>query len=428
MIKNTKFEITNKNKLIYSELFNLRNKTMQACNVASSLQFTELINKRQDIKQDYGKSFQCYVEDNMKKIMDGYNTGNIAQTRAFVFGKSNFNPSEILKGESSLTSYKKNNPIVIHNKSYKIYKDDNEDWFVEIGLFNNARKKELDIKRVEFKINNLHKSIVPILERVSNLEYKQGAGQITYDERKKKWFFGLAYTFEPEKEELLDPNKILGVDLGVVNTATFSIYNITNKTYERVKYNESIISGEEIRHYRNTIEKRRKELSRSTKWASENKTGHGRRQRMKDSDKIGDKCARFRDTYNHKVSRYLVNQAIKYKCGIIQMENLSGFSKEQENSMLKNWAYYDLQSKIKYKAEEVGIEFKLINPKYTSKRCSKCGCIHEDNRDCKNNQSKFQCVKCGHTENADINASKNIALPDIETIIVNTIKSNMKQN
>lgn len=29
----------------------------------------------------------------------------------------------------------------------------------------------------------------------------------------------------------------------------------------------------------------------------------------------------------------------------------------------------------------------------------------------------FKCVVCGHTDNADVNASKNIAIPDIENII-----------
>ena len=102
------------------------------------------------------------------------------------------------------------------------------------------------------------------------------------------------------------------------------------------------------------------------------------------------------------------------------MEDLSGFSEQQSESLLKNWSYYDLQNKVKYKAEEKGIKVTFINPKYTSKRCSKCGCIHVDNRDCKNNQAEFECKVCGHKENADINASKNIAIKDIDMIIKNT--------
>lgn len=79
-----------------------------------------------------------------------------------------------------------------------------------------------------------------------------------------------------------------------------------------------------------------------------------------------------------------------------------------------------MQNKITYKANENGIEVIKINPKYTSKRCSVCGNIHMDNRNCKENQADFTCKICGHHENADINASKNIAIPLVDKIIENT--------
>lgn len=36
-----------------------------------------------------------------------------------------------------------------------------------------------------------------------------------------------------------------------------------------------------------------------------------------------------------------------------------------------------------------------------------CGYISKENR---KSQAEFVCLKCGHSENADINAAKNIAL------------------
>ncbi len=61
---------------------------------------------------------------------------------------------------------------------------------------------------------------------------------------------------------------------------------------------------------------------------------------------------------------------------------------------------------IKYKAEQFGIKVNVVNPRYSSQRCSKCGHIHEDNRI---TQSNFECGNCGFSENADYNASKNIS-------------------
>ena len=46
-----------------------------------------------------------------------------------------------------------------------------------------------------------------------------------------------------------------------------------------------------------------------------------------------------------------------------------------------------------------------MNPAYTSQACNKCHHITKENR---KSQSKFACVKCRHTDNADINAAKNI--------------------
>ena len=287
-------------------------------------------------------------------------------------------------------------------------------------LFNREKKKELNVKRINFKFVKPDGNCKSTLGKMMSGEYKQGSGQITWSKRKKKWMFTMSFSFEPKPKEL-DENKIMGVDLGIVNVATMSVYNENINNYERMNWKEQKIDGAELIKYRQRTEARRKELSIASKWASENKIGHGYKQRMSDANKVGDKYERFRDTYNHKVSRYIVDLAEKYECGTIQMENLSGFSEQQTESLLKNWSYYDLQSKVQYKAEEKGIKFVLIDPRYTSKRCSKCGCIHNDNRDCKTNQSKFKCVECGYEENADINASKNIAIRNIDEIIKNKL-------
>ncbi len=58
-----------------------------------------------------------------------------------------------------------------------------------------------------------------------------------------------------------------------------------------------------------------------------------------------------------------------------------------------------------YKMYWYGGDLILINPKNTSITCSICGHIAKENRE---SLTKFKCVKCKHTENADLNASKNI--------------------
>ncbi len=47
-----------------------------------------------------------------------------------------------------------------------------------------------------------------------------------------------------------------------------------------------------------------------------------------------------------------------------------------------------------------------INPAFTSQTCSVCGHCARENRE---SQAVFSCVACRHTENADVNAARNIA-------------------
>lgn len=198
-----------------------------------------------------------------------------------------------------------------------------------------------------------------------------------------------------------------------------SVFDANTKIWDRLSWKERVLDGKELIHFRQKIYKRRIDLLNNSKLAEVNtgKAGHGRSTRTEAIDKMSDKVKNFRNTLNHKYSRYIIDFAIKNNCGLIQLEDLKGFSNITKEKFLRNWSYYDLQSKIQYKAEEVGIKVLKVKPQYTSKRCSNCGCIEEKNRDCKNNQAKFQCILCGYRENADINVSKNISIPFIDQII-----------
>ena len=60
---------------------------------------------------------------------------------------------------------------------------------------------------------------------------------------------------------------------------------------------------------------------------------------------------------------------------------------------------------LEYKMIWNGGAVAYVDPKYTSQKCNKCKHIAKENR---KTQAIFECVKCGHKENADLNASKNI--------------------
>jgi transposase len=66
-------------------------------------------------------------------------------------------------------------------------------------------------------------------------------------------------------------------------------------------------------------------------------------------------------------------------------------------------------SSLKDEIERIGRKYdivvSLVHKEYTSQTCSACGSIHSENR---KSQELFDCIECGHSENADFNASKNI--------------------
>ena len=71
------------------------------------------------------------------------------------------------------------------------------------------------------------------------------------------------------------------------------------------------------------------------------------------------------------------------------------------------------RSMLEYKAAWRGVTLLAVPPAFTSQQCSCCGRIALENR---KSQALFECVECGHAENADQNAARNILLRAKETI------------
>ena len=374
-------------------------------------------------KEKYGNSYRNVIEGEMKLLMPIANTSNVGTLhQQLVQNDWGRLKKDVLNYRASLPTYKLDTPYFIKNDSYKLR--NNGGWFVSIAFYNKQGLVERGLKvghKYEFEIDKMDGNKKATITKLINGEYKQGSAQISIS-KKNKIELIISFGFEKQikEEEQLDKNRILGIDLGIVKVATMSIWDNNKQDWDKLKYNDRVIDGAELIAFRQKYYNLRRNLSIASKIVGEGRIGHGYKCRMKPVNKIRDKIANFSDLYNHKVSKYIVEFAVKNKCGVIQMEDLSGATKEIEERFLKEWSYYDLQQKIEYKAKEYGIEVIKINPKYTSKRCSKCGCIHVENRDCKNDQAKFECKICGHKENADINASKNIAVPFIDKIIEET--------
>ena len=102
-----------------------------------------------------------------------------------------------------------------------------------------------------------------------------------------------------------------------------------------------------------------------------------------------------------------INQLNLKDVSCVKRENIKNLKKGKRSSnFLTAWTYPEIFDKLNRYCEEQNVSVLKISPTYTSQRCSVCGWTRKSNRRGK----EFKCTQCKHTEDADLNASKNIAL------------------
>jgi putative transposase len=69
------------------------------------------------------------------------------------------------------------------------------------------------------------------------------------------------------------------------------------------------------------------------------------------------------------------------------------------------WAFNQLRAFIEFKVKVAGVPVLMVDPRDTSRRCSRCGHVEKGNRV---SQSVFRCRACGYELNADLNGARNI--------------------
>lgn len=330
----------------------------------------------------------------------------------------------LMYGRVSLPSFKATMPLIVHNDYVNIAgsKTNSKGDKITTGLYHEYESPVALVEGLEnddnplvfikfangirFKVvfGNKHKSheLRCVFQNLFEGEYKICDSSIGFDKRTgKKIILNLSMKI-PVLKNKLDENTVVGVDLGMAIPAVCAL---NNDYYKR----ECIGSYEDFTRQRVKIQSERRRIQKSLKDCS---GGHGRNKKMAHLDKITLHEREFVKTYNHNVSRKVVDFAVKNGAKYINMENLCGIGKdERKEFVLRNWSYFELQTMIEYKAKRQGIEVRYINPAYTSQNCSVCGMKGE-----RKTQAVFECLnpdcKC-HTMyesfNADFNGARNIA-------------------
>jgi len=94
------------------------------------------------------------------------------------------------------------------------------------------------------------------------------------------------------------------------------------------------------------------------------------------------------------------------------------------NRSISDASWYGLTQKLEYLAAKSGKKLYRVNPKYTSQTCSKCRHVDKNSR----KGEKFICTNCGHIDDANLQAARNVKAKAIETYGLNVVKKKVRRD
>ena len=198
-----------------------------------------------------------------------------------------------------------------------------------------------------------------------------------------KWFVSISCDIGDAPDKT-DAGSAIGIDVGLNSFAVTS-------------------DGEHIDNPR-FFRKEEKALAKAQrKWDKVKKTKSPQREKCRKTvARVHERIRNKRHNFVHQEARKMVNRH-----GFIAAEKLDVQDMQQNRRLSKSisdaaWSMF--RRCLQYKAEEAGIGFKPVTPKYTSQDCSACG--HREKKSL--SQRVHHCKKCGYTTDRDHNAAINI--------------------
>lgn len=198
-----------------------------------------------------------------------------------------------------------------------------------------------------------------------------------------KWWVNVTVT--EIVDEPIATGEAIGVDVGIRKLATLS----DGTTFENPK---AFVATQ-------------KKLRRLQRKRDRQKLGSANRRKTNQQiAKTYAKATRIRQRAIHHVTAEIVKR--KPRVVVIETLNVAGMSKNPKLSKhILDAGMSELHRQMKYKSEWAGIEVKKADPFFPSSRvCNTCGVVAP-----KFVSETFTCAECGHTEDRDIHAARNLA-------------------
>lgn len=187
------------------------------------------------------------------------------------------------------------------------------------------------------------------------------------------WWLCLPVIVEPT--DIPAPSEIVGIDLGLKDTATTSDgYKLASASFYR---------------------------GMEAKIAASQRRGHKRQ-----AKRLHRKVARQRKDALHKFTRGIVN---KYQNIIVGDVSSAALAKTRMAKSVADAGWHTLKTQLQYKGQQAGRSVHVVNEAYTTRACSSCGQHTGPSGLRQLAVREWQCVACGTTHDRDVNAARNIA-------------------
>lgn len=285
---------------------------------------------------------------------------------------------------------------------YKSAKSNGHEWSLidfKLAEYDLVWNRDYSLTKNQFSVNTLEGRLKLNYERKAMKKYfkstwKFGTAKLVH--KYKKWFLHIPMTKEYQTLDFADVNNIVGVDLGINFLAT--TYDSQGKT--------TFYNGNIVKHKRGKFKATRKQLQTRQTPSS--------RKKIK---QIGSRENRYVTDVNHQITKAL-------RGTMFVLEDLTGVRSATEKVRVKNryvsvsWAFYQFRQMLEYKAELNGQKVIVVDPKYTSQTCPKCGNIEKANRNKK--LHTFKCKNCQYQSNDDRIGAMNLHRKGIKHISVVT--------
>ncbi|MDD1759735.1 MAG: transposase, partial [Methanothrix sp.] len=213
-----------------------------------------------------------------------------------------------------------------------------------------------------------------------------------------KWYACFSVEVEVLPKPPWKDGSLVGVDVGLESFATLS-------------NGEKIANPRFFREEENELARVQRKLSKAPKGTPE------RKKALKAIERVHERIANKRYEFAHQISSQFVN-----RYGLIAFEDLNIKGMTENHCLAKSIhdvAWNMLVTLTSYKAASAGSMVVLVDPRNTSKMCSRCGILVEKSL----SNRIHNCPQCGLSMDRDWNAAINILRLGLQSVGIQSVEA-----